>query len=310
MYLNLSIQLIRWFNAKVSQPTTRSTLLLSVPVMLMLTGSSSTWAAKQPRLITLGSSLTEIVYALQQEQQLVGVDSSSQWPKAAISLPQVGYLRNLSAEGVLSLTPSHLLATEDAGPPAVLQQIKSAAIPVTVLKEEKTPAGVIDKIHAVAKVIGAELAGEQLVKQVTTDLEALAQFKATHPIKQSRRVLFLFSVKQGAVLAAGRNTAADAMLQLAGASNVFNEYEGFKPLNSEALASKAPEAILVTDLTIKTFGGLDKILALPGIALTPAAKNRQVIVMDTLYLLGFGPRTGQAALELARQLAQPETQHD
>jgi iron complex transport system substrate-binding protein len=75
------------------------------------------------RLVSVGGALTEIVYALEAQAELVGVDSTSQYPVAAQRLPSVGYARSLSLEGVLALAPTQVLATEDAGPPAVLRQL-------------------------------------------------------------------------------------------------------------------------------------------------------------------------------------------
>lgn len=277
-------------------------MLTALTIMLLqpVSGAANAPATAPQRIVAVGGAITEIVYALHREQTLVGVDTSSQWPKTASALPQVGYMRNLSAEGLLSLSPSLLLMSHEAGPPAVLEQIKTAGISVTELTDDKTPEGAIHKIRTVAKTLDAVAEGEKLVTQLQADLKQLTQFKLQHP--SHPKVLFLFSVKQGSIMASGRNTAADAMIELAGAQNVFSDYDNFKPVNSEALITAAPEVLLVTDLTVSSVGGVDKILELPGIALTPAGKNRRVIVMDTLYLLGFGPRLGQAAVDLAQQL--------
>ena len=102
-------------------------------------------------------------------------------------------------------------------------------------------------------------------------------------------------------MVAGVNTAADSIIRLAGAENVVTGYEGYKPLSPESATSLAPEILLVTSQGVEQAGGVDSIFAVPGLSLTPAAKEKKVVVMDSLLLLGFGPRTADAALELNRK---------
>ncbi len=254
----------------------------------------------QPRIISLGGDITEIIYALHAEQQLVGADTTSQWPVATQALPKVGYFRALSAEGLLSLAPNLIIMSEAAGPTSVIEQIQAVGVATIRTSSDKTPAGVLNKVRHVAQALSLHEAGEQLTQDIQTDFDLLNNLKEqwqNHP-----RVTFIFSVSKGAAMASGQNTAADAMIKLAGGINVFTEYRGYKPVNSEALIAAAPEFILLTENTLKPMGGLDKIMNLPGMSLTPAAINKQIIVMDTLYLLGFGPRTGQAAVDLSRYL--------
>ena len=255
------------------------------------------------RIISVGGSTTEILYALNEDKKIVGTDTSSRWPKEAQLLPQVGYMRNLSAEGVLSLSPTLLLADEEAGPNAVIEQIKNAGVPTMVLKGPKTPAGIIKKIRRIAGIVQATSAGEDLIEKLTSDFNRLEAHKSQQSTQP--RVTFLFSVTPGSVLAAGRDTAADAMIRLAGGINVFTDYTSFKPITGEALIEAAPDILLLTDLSVQNLNGVEGIWRLPGVAYTPAGKNRRLIVMDTLYLLGFGPRTGQAALELHERLHSP-----
>ena len=72
------------------------------------------FAAPQEKIVTLGGDVTEIVYALGASSSLVARDSTSQWPQAANVLPDVGYLRQLNAEGILSMRPTLVLASAQA----------------------------------------------------------------------------------------------------------------------------------------------------------------------------------------------------
>lgn len=252
------------------------------------------------RVIALGGDITEIIYALHAEKKLVGVDITSQWPEAAQKLPQVGYFRALSTEGVLSLSPDLIIMSDAAGPASVIEQIKETGVTTVKITTDKTAEGVVEKVRKVAQVMSLPESGEQLVQSIQDDFNRVAALKKQW--RKQPRIAFLFSTSKNAVVASGRETAADAMIKLAGGVNVFTDYTGYKPVNDEAFIVADPEFILLTEHTLNMMGGLDKIMSLPGVSLTSAAKKQQIIVMDTLSLLGFGPRAGKALLHLAKQL--------
>ena len=80
------------------------------------------------RIAVAGGSLVEILYALGEQDRIVAVDSTANYPAAATALPQIGYVRNLSAEGLLSLSPTLVLGEHDMGPPAVVEQLEGVGI--------------------------------------------------------------------------------------------------------------------------------------------------------------------------------------
>lgn len=251
------------------------------------------------RVVSVGGSLTEIVYALEATDGLVGTDTSSGYPEAATRLPQVGYQRRLSAEGVLSLNPTLVLATADAGPPAAIVQIRSAGVPVMVVPNARTTDGVKEKIRAIARALDREEKGEELARNLEADLLLAQKFVAT--AEKKPRVLFIYARGQGTMMVSGSGTSAHTMIQLAGAINAVSGYENYKPLTAEALVAASPDVILMLTSGLESLGGVDGLLKTPGLALTPAGQNRRIVAMDGLYLLGFGPRTGKAVLELARK---------
>lgn len=251
------------------------------------------------RVVSVGGSLTEIVYALEATDGLVGTDTSSGYPEAATRLPQVGYQRRLSAEGVLSLNPTLVLATADAGPPAAIAQVRSAGVPVVVVPNARTADGVKEKIRTVARALGREEKGEELARNLDADLALAREYVAG--AKKKPKVLFIYARGQGTMMVSGSGTSAHTMIQLAGAVNAVSGYENYKPLTAEAVVAASPDLILMLTSGLESLGGVDGLLKTPGLALTPAGQNRRIVAMDGLYLLGFGPRTGKAVLELARK---------
>jgi len=258
-------------------------------------------ASAPERVVSVGGALTEIVYALEAEDALVGVDTTSQFPEHAGQLPQVGYQRALSAEGILSLSPDLLLITDDAGPPEVLDQVRGAGIRILALPSDHDVNGVFDRIRTLAARFDREASGERLIERIDADVQALQARIEAAPTRP--RAIFLLGSSPGSSVASGTDTAADAMLRIAGADNAFEAFSGYKPVGAESLIAAAPEAIVVVAHGESDEGDIvADTLALPGVASTPAGRDRRIVVADALRLLGFGPRIGKAASELSDAL--------
>jgi iron complex transport system substrate-binding protein len=252
------------------------------------------------RIVTVGGELTEIVYALGAGERLAGADTTSTWPEAARQLPQVGYMRNLSAEGILSLSPTLVLATTNAGSPEVLAQLRLAGVTLVVLPARPTAEGALLKVHAVGEALDREAEAAVLARQIEEDLTQ-AQVRV-RKLSARPRVLFLMGMAQGAPIAAGADTAAQAIIELAGGVNALSGFRGYRPVSPEALAAAEIDVVLVPRHALEALSGREGVLQQPGLALTRAAREQRLVVMDGLYLLGFGPRLGQAVQDLARLL--------
>jgi iron complex transport system substrate-binding protein len=273
----------------------RPTGIAAALAAAILAGSAA--AADAPRRIAVaGSGLTEIVVALGAGDLIVGVDTTSLFPERVRRLPQLGYLRAIAAEGVLSLKPDLLLASEDAGPPAVLAQLAAAGLRVVRAQEGYDPEAVASRIAHVGAAIGREKAAADLEAQIAADL---ASVRAAIPRTNPPRVLFLLAAGSGAPLVSGRETAASAMIEYAGGRNAIDEYRGYKPLSAEGLVRAAPDLVLTTDTTVKALGGMDAIRAMPAFAAL-GSKMPRFADVDAVLVFGFGPRIAQAVRDLAR----------
>ncbi|MEM8768233.1 MAG: ABC transporter substrate-binding protein [Pseudomonadota bacterium] len=239
------------------------------------------------RISVAGGSVTEILYALGAGDQIVGADRTSNYPPEALELPQIGYVRNLSAEGVLSLSPTLVLGEDDMGPPDVVAQLERVGLPVIAVPEAFTREGVIAKVRCVASVVGRVDAGEQLIRERLLGEDVAAGSDAS-------RGLVILTLTEGAPIAAGRDTSGEGFLALAGATNALS-FNGWKPVSAEAMAAAAPEFIVITERGLQAAGGLDGLLDHPALRLTPAAAERKVLAMDGMAMLGFGLRTLETA---------------
>lgn len=252
------------------------------------------------RVISLGGSVTEIVVALGAADRLVARDSTSTFPHTVLALPDVGYLRALSPEGVLALNPTLILAEDDAGPLEAVDVLRAAGVPFVTMPDDPSPAGVAAKVTAVAAALDLQAEGAALSAQITADLAAVTADAATVPVP--RRVLFILSAQDGRIMAGGDGTAAAGMIALAGGINAATGFDGYKQMTDEAVLAAAPDVILMMDRAGGHAASNADLLALPALATSPAAMSGHVIRMDGLLLLGFGPRTAQAARSLRTAL--------
>lgn len=252
------------------------------------------------RIVSIGGSVTEIVFALGEDSRLVARDTTSNFPPQATALPDVGYIRRLSPEGVLSVQPDLILSEEGAGPPETVALLSAAAIPFVEIPDGFTRDAIRTKILAVGDALGVPDKATKLANKVTEDLEAALAGADT----EGKKVLFILSMQGGRIMASGTGTAAEGIIQLAGGKNAITAFKGYKPMTDEAVAEAAPDVILMMDRSGDHAATLDQLVAHPAISTTPAAANRAVIQMDGMYLLGFSVRTADAVRDLATALKQ------
>lgn len=246
--------------------------------------SSSVSAETKHRIISVNGTVTEIIYSLKLENQLIAVDSTSYFPKQATSLPNVGYQRTLATEGILNFKPTLILGLESAGPPATIQNLKDAGIPLHLFPEEfklETPA---NRVLEIGKLLGKEKQATVLAKSINEQIQNLKINKS------NLKVLFIYSRNPSSIFISGTGTAAHAMIELSGAKNAVNEFSEYKPLTSEALIKANPDIILMPEKSALGFGGEKAIWEINGMEFTRAGKEKNLILVDDLLLLGFGPR--------------------
>jgi iron complex transport system substrate-binding protein len=253
------------------------------------------------RVATLGGVFTETAYALGAQDQLIAVDASSFHPPEALEeKPNFGYYRFLSAEPVLAQGPSLIIGNEETGPPEVVQQLRDAGVPILLLPDNNDVQGARDLIATLGEIFGREAEAQALVADLDADVAAAEALVAQ--ATGSPRVLFILQPPEAPMLVAGAVTAAGSMIELAGGTNVYPGFPGYIPMTPEGIVETDPDVILTTTRSIELLGGYDAFLEQPGINQTPAGQDGRVVAMEDLYLMGFGPRTGQAIADLARLL--------
>ena len=252
------------------------------------------------RVVSLGGSVTEIAAALGAMSRLIARDTTSGYPAAVLELPDIGYIRALNAEGVLALGPDLILSEAGAGPAEAVDVLRAAGVRFVQVPGDPTPAGVLDKIDAVAAALDLTQAGAALRAEVAGALEAAQARSAS--VGTRKRVLFVLALQSGRVMAGGQGTPAEGILQLAGADNAAAGFTGWKQMTDEAVIAAAPDVILMMDRGGDLAVTEADVAAHPALSQTPAGQAGRVMRMDGMLLLGFGPRTPQAAQALHAQL--------
>lgn len=279
----------------------RKRILGTMLVLAALTGGA---AAAPQRLVVVGAPVTELVFALGGGDAVVGRDTTSRFPEAAKALPDVGYMRTLSAEGLMSLTPTRVLAIEGTGPETALEQLRSLGVAVEVVPENRDLPGLLATIDRVAQSIGHPAEGERLRAELERALAPAAALAAQRH-DGAPTVLCLVGAGPGGLMAAGRDTVADSLIRMAGLRNALPGATGYASVSAESATGAAPDYLLVSQSLLARSGGEAALRAMPQIAMTPAAKAGRLIVVDGALLVGFGPRTPEAVAAIAKGGTQP-----
>ncbi len=250
------------------------------------------------RIVCVSKQLTELMFALHQGDKIVGLDLTSTYPPETKNITRVGYHRHLSAEGIISLDPTIVIHQNDVAPPEVMPQIDKVGIPVKVYPSAVTLDSTKILIRMLGKDYGEDTAAEKIVKKLDIDLAKTDSIVKKYPTKPKVLIIH-FGQQQNQYFVMGTRGTADAILKLAGGVNAADT-SSFRDLSPEVIAREQPDIILATDFGWDRLGGdIEKFKELPGIALTPAAKNGKIYRIEEHDLVYFGPRTGENVLLIA-----------
>ncbi|PWN56479.1 hemin ABC transporter substrate-binding protein [Abyssibacter profundi] len=272
--------------------------LLAVVLCITALGHAPPASAAGTRLVTIGGAVTETVFALGAGSQVVAVDTSSTYPDAAQQRPKVGYARTLAAEGILAMRPDVVLAAAHAGPETVFTQLAAAGIEVIRVADPRSPDQALQMIDQLAEVLGRPDAGAQLRSRLQQQLDRLGA--TAFP---AERGLVVMGGQGGQLLVAGQTTAADAMLGLVGLPNAAAALPGYRPVGDEGLLTMTPTIVIVPDHALAALGGLEGLRSRPALV---GLDGSRFIVMESLLLLGMGPRLGEAVQSLAAAITRTQ----
>lgn len=274
----------------------KAMLALRISLFLCLLSVSMLSAANQ-RIVVIDGALTEIVYLLGAEKNLVAVDTTSVHPMQATKLPNVGYMRALSAEGILSTKPSLIIASPSAGPKAAIDKVKAAGVRLETVNGDYNIEGLYQKVEHLGHLLNKPSQAKALNQQLALELKPMNTVLSGRYVNNRKKpkILFFLGMQGNQYMAAGGKTQADAVIKMIHADNALGDtVTGYKPLSKESVLSINPDVIIV----LATQGLTKAKVYLNTLNMTTAFKNHQISVIDASILLGFGPRLPQGLKQL------------
>ena len=247
------------------------------------------------KIVSLNGAITETIAALGKGNEIVGKDVTSTFP-ADLTAKDLGHVgRGMTIEGVMSVNPTLIIGTTKEENPDLMGKIKESGIKLELVNQEFSVEGAKNLIKKVSEIVGvAEV--QNLNDKIDADL---AQIK---PFEKKPKVLFIYARGAGNLMVAGTGTPMEALVKIAGAESAVSDFADFKPLTPESVVQGNPDVILMFDSGVQSMGGIEGILKVPGVSQTNAGKNKKIITMDGGLISNFGPRVGEAALELNKKL--------
>lgn len=249
---------------------------------------------EEKRIVSLNGSVTEIIYAVGSQKELIGVDVTSTYPAAAEKLTNLGHVRKLALESLLALNPTHVVMLADEVSPDLKSKLEQAKIELVTFKHPNSIEDAKSLVKEVAKWLGKAHASAAIVSKIDADIKKLTK------LTKKPKVLFVYARGAGTLMVAGENTPLEKMIVLAGGENAGKGFTDFKPLTSESVIAANPDVILMFTSGAQSLGP-DGIFNVPGVSATNAGKNKALIQMDGQLLSGFGPRVGEALTQLNKE---------
>jgi iron complex transport system substrate-binding protein len=255
--------------------------------------------AVSQRVVGVSKQINEFMYAIGAQQVLVARDLTSIYPPQIRSLPSVGYHRGLSAEGIISMKPTLFLTDGNVGPETVLDQLKKVGIPIVIMNPGNTQDSAQMLLVELGKRFDRQQAGDSVLTQWKQAFAQVAGDSSRWSADRKPRVLLMhFGQVVNNYLAVNRGSPADRMIQYAGGVNAIDSVGGMTRLSPELIAKARPDVIVATDVGFDRVGAAG-FAALPGVSLTPAAKNNRIYRIDEGEIIYFGPRTPATITKLA-----------
>ena len=291
----------------------RKWLLLAIVVGTAACGrfSNATSSSGQTeRAVVISQAYTEIIWALGAQDHVVGVDYSSTWQPEVKNVTTVGYHRALSAEGILSLKPTVIVTDGNIGPPQVVEQLKQLHVPFKTFAAKNDS---LEGAKALMREMGAyfhkEARAEELCRKLDADM-ARALEEAKQHADRPRVAVIHYGRASNIYLLVGASGGGDAgaagqMVRWAGGEMAIQQAGMQRMTSPEIVARANPDVVLMTEFGYdRLSGSKDKILELPGVSTSDAAKNGRIYRVEEHDLMYFGPSTGEGVQKLVKLIHQ------
>jgi iron complex transport system substrate-binding protein len=251
------------------------------------------------RIVALANGAAELIAAMGYEENLVGRDIASTTTEL-VDVPIVTSGHQVIPETIIALQPTLVIIDDATGPSSAIAKLEKAGIRIVSISQSWNLAELVSKIEQIGTALGAPQSAVRL-KSALTESKTGNLVEASAAGKELKIAFLYLRGTSSIYLVGGKGSGADYLIEATGATDVGAQKlsKPFTPLTAETMAQLNPDLILVMIGGLESVGGVSGLVELPGIAQTPAGKNRQIVAVDDSLLLSFGPRTPSLISELA-----------
>ena len=252
---------------------------------------------KTDRIISIGGCVTETVFVLNQGEKVIAVDISSTIPNKVKKLPQVGYIRNISSEGVLSMMPDYILTTSDLGPPKVVDQLRKSGVKIKIFDSPHSLDEIIDLVDNISVILDVQEKGKVTIDKMKKESKLIN--KKIDNYAFNPKIVFFMNPSIGSYTAAGNTTRANYLIQFLGGKNIFSDqFSKYKKVTKEEILKFNPDIILVSSYSSNDQKSSSIFIDSDDFKSVSAVLNNRVVDIDMGKLLSFGPSFTSNVLEL------------
>ena len=257
-------------------------------------GKSCSKGRDLSNVVVAGGSITEIIYYLGHQSKISAVDRTSRYPIEAKKLPSIGYVRNLSVEGVLSLNPSIVIGENDMGPSTVVDKIISMGIDLRIIPEIQTTEGIYKKVKCINSIFPKSKFSQKKIQSLK---ESIKNLQILRNKSNPKKVMVILSIFGSSPIVAGKDTSGNSFIEILNLKNIANNFSGWKAVGIEHITKMNPDVILITKRGSRGYDNPQKLANSQIFKYTNAAKKRNIFILDGLAMLGFSPRTLTLAID-------------
>ena len=255
------------------------------------------------RIIALAPSISEIIFALGQQDRLKGTTQFSNYPPEAAKLPKVGSYVRLDLERIVALNPDLCIAIKDGNPKTIIDRLQSLNIPVFAVNPRN-----LESLLQTIQRIGAILNASDRAKTMVEDMRRRMQQVDTLVSKVDRRPRVFIQIGISPIISAGSNTFIDELIVRAGGINVAAGNSAYPHFSREQVLALAPDVLIIT--TMARSGAFEKAKAdWNRLSQMPAVRKKRIYTVNSDLFDRPSPRLLDA-LEILTRLLHPQLFED
>lgn len=236
------------------------------------------------RIVSVAPSVTEMLFAIGLDEEIVGVTDFCDYPDAALEKPRIGGYHIPNVEAILSLSPDLVIATPDGYSKEKVKKLESV-VPIFLVDPEEID-GMLKAMLTLGRVTGKDDAAKRVVEGLRMRVEAVRGKVALIPTEERPKVFY--EIGRDPLITAGPGNFVDDLISAAGGINIASDAPANWPRYSvEAVIMKEPDVIITAP---HISSGENTTDTWQRYKTVPAVQNGRIYAVDPDILLRPGPR--------------------